>query len=135
VNLEPITATPGGPLAEVDKVRRLVADFFAGRKQTTLRVYRQGLGDFATFLGVEDEVEAIRRLLAQGPGEANHLALTYRAALVERGLASNTVNSRLTALRSVGKLARRIGLVTWSLDVDSAKAGAWGRSSPGTSPP
>lgn len=112
-------------LTEGDKVRRLVADFYAGRKATTLRVYRQGLGDFATFLGVEDAVEAIRRLLAHGPGEANHLALTYRAAMVERGLAGNTINSRLTSLRSVVRLARRTGLVNWALDVDSAKAGAY----------
>ena len=118
-----LTLNAASALAEGDKVRRLVDDFYAGRKDTTLRVYRQGLGDFAGFLGVEEEVEAIRRLLAQGPGEANHLALTYRAALVERGLAPNTINSRLTALRSVVKLARRIGMVNWALDVDSAKAG------------
>jgi len=125
MDLEPITPARIGALTEADKARRLVADFYAGRKETTLRVYRQGLADFTAFLGADDEVGAIRQLLAHGPGEANHLALTYRAALVERGLAANTINSRLTALRAVVKLARRIGMVNWALDVDSAKAGAY----------
>lgn len=37
-------------LAEPDGVRQLVDDFFAGRKETTLRTYRPGLSDFADFL-------------------------------------------------------------------------------------
>lgn len=119
-----VSAAPG-PVAEEDKVRRLVADFFAGRKETTLRTYRQGLADFARFLELDTTPDAVGVLLSKGPGEANHLALTYRADLIERGLAPNTINSRLTALRSVVRLARRIGMVVWTLEVDGAKGGAY----------
>jgi integrase/recombinase XerC len=113
------------PLAEQDKTRRLVDDFFAGRKQTTLRTYRQGLLDFTRFLEVDTMADAVEILLSRGPGEANHLALTFKADMTERGLASNTINSRLTALRSVVKLARRIGMVSWVLEVDGAKGDAY----------
>jgi len=119
------TTTTPSVLTKQDKIRRLVADFFAGRKESTIRVYRQGLRDFAGFLRAETINHAVWALLLRGPGEANHLALTYRADMIERGLAPNTVNSRLTALRSVVALARRIGMVTWTLEVDGAKGGAY----------
>ena len=109
-------------LSEQDKLARLVSDFFAGRKQTTLRTYRQGLLDFASFLAANTITDAVARLLSGGPGEANHLALLYRTNMIERKLASNTINSRLTALRSVVRLARRLGMINWTLDVDGAES-------------
>ena len=100
----------------------MVNDFFAGRKETTLRTYRQGLSDFADFLELDTIVDAVEILLTRGPGEANHLALSYKADMIGRSLAPNTINSRLTALRSVVKLARRIGMVVWTLEVDGPKS-------------
>ena len=42
---------------------------------------------------------AAERLLGNGPGAANGLALSYRANLIDRQLAAATVNRRLAALR------------------------------------
>lgn len=95
----------------------LVETFLAGRRPTTLRAYRADLDDFTDYLGTPDLDTAAQRLLAEGPGTANALALAYRANLVERQLAAATVNRRLAALRSLVKLARVLGLVAWSLDV------------------
>ncbi|HUS40839.1 MAG TPA: tyrosine-type recombinase/integrase, partial [Pirellulales bacterium] len=50
---------------------------------------------------------------------------SFKAHMFARGLAPNTINCRLTALRSVVKLARRIGVVVWSLEVDGAKSRAY----------
>src|SRR5437899_7628891 len=41
---------------------------------------------------------------------------------MERGLASLTVNRRLTALRSMIKLGRTLGLVPWTLECQGMKA-------------
>jgi integrase/recombinase XerC len=97
-------------------------DFFAGLNPNTLRTYRQALADFAAFLAAADGREAAGMLLSRGHGEANHLALAYRASLVSRDLSANTINNRLAALRSLVKLARTLGLIGWTIDVGSVKA-------------
>jgi integrase/recombinase XerC len=109
-------------LTPADKLRRLHDDFFAGLKPNTLRTYRQALSDFAEFVGVGEGEQAAGVLVSGGHGEANHLALAFRANMVERGLSANTINNRLAALRSLAKLARTLGLIGWSIDVGNVKA-------------
>lgn len=112
-------------LKSSDRIVRLVADFLAGRKATTLRTYSQGLTDFAAFMGAADVDEAARRLLTLDHGEANHVVLNYRADMVASDLAANTVNARLAAIRSLVKLARTLGLIGWSIDIANVKAKAY----------
>ncbi|HEV2970991.1 MAG TPA: tyrosine-type recombinase/integrase [Pirellulales bacterium] len=113
---------PTSALATDDTVRRLLDDFLAGLKPNTLRTYRQGLADFASFVGAADANDAAGILLAGGHGEANHLALAYRANMVERDLSANTINNRLAAIRSLVKLARTLGMIGWAIDVGNVKA-------------
>ncbi len=115
-----IPTAPGG-LAPTMDVRRLVADFLAGLSPLTRRAYRQDLEAFRAFTGAPDVDGAIRLLLANGAGPANALALEYRTALQARGLAPATTNRRLSALRSVVKLARVLGMVSWKIEVGGLK--------------
>jgi integrase/recombinase XerC len=105
-----------------DKLRRLLEDFLAGLKPNTLRGYQQGLADFASFVGAVDAEQAAGMLLANGHGEANHLALSYRANMIERDLSANTINGRLAAIRALVKVARMLGLVDWSVEARNVKA-------------
>jgi len=68
-----------------------------------------------------DPVAALETLLSGGPGAANAAMLSYKANLMDRGLKSATVNRRLAALRSVVKLARTLGMVTWALEVSGLR--------------
>lgn len=97
--------------------RDLVRDFLAGRNERTRRAYARDLEDFRTFLGAADVDNAVHRLLAHGAGPGNALALRYRNHLSDRGLAPSTVGRRLAALRSVNRLARTLGLATWSIEI------------------
>src|SRR5262249_19208077 len=113
---------PAGGLDPRGAAARLVEAFLAGRSPQTLRAYRKDLEDFAGFLGVAT-VEAIPgALLGAGQGAANEVVRRYRAHLQARGLAPATVNRRLTANRSLVKLARVLGLVPWALDVDGVRS-------------
>jgi len=116
-----LVPTEPRPLAPPD----LVAAFLAGRKATTLGAYRRSLEDFARFAHAASIDDAARTLLARGHGEANRLALAYRAGLIQRELAPATVNARLAALRSLVKLAGTLGLVPWRLEVPGVKAKAY----------
>lgn len=101
---------------------RLVEVFLAGRSPRTLEAYRQDLAAFQAFLGAATLDEAARVLLARGPGAANELVLSYRADLMAKGLAPATTNRRLAAVRSLVKLARMTGLVTFELEVPGVKS-------------
>jgi integrase/recombinase XerC len=113
---DPPQAVTSGP------VEQLVVDFLAGRRKTTLKTYSQALRDFAQFVGVETVAQAAGTLLAHRPGLGNQLVYRYRAQLLERGMSTATCNIRLSALRSLVKLARIIGIVTWGLEVPNLKA-------------
>lgn len=99
----------------------LIAAFLAGRNERTLLAYRRDLEDFQTFVGAASVSEAGDRLIRASHGEANAVALAYRAGMAGRGLSAATVNRRLAALRSLVKLANRLGVVAWKLDVEGAK--------------
>lgn len=68
---------------------------------------------------------AARFLLTLSPGDANAAVLGYRSHLVDRGLSPATVNRRLAALRSLVKLGRTLGVITWSLEVPNLKSRAY----------
>ncbi len=99
----------------------LIKAFLRGRNYRTIDAYERDLQDFRAFLGAKSIDDASKILLSRGPGEANALALAYKTHLIERGLQAATVNRRLAALRSLVKLARTLGLVSWALEVENIK--------------
>ena len=119
-----VSMTPA-PVERANKAAALVASFLAGRNERTLRAYRNDLEDFRSYLNAGDVDEAARILLSRGHGEANALVLAYRADMVNRKLQAATVNRRLAAVRSLVKLARTLGMVPWSIEVENLKAQAY----------
>ena len=100
----------------------LVDAWLSGRSPRTLEAYRGDLQDFRAFTGLPTAEKALSALLELPQGEANRAAMAYRAHLLDRGLAPATVNRRLAALRSVSTLARRLGYVSWPLEVDNVRS-------------
>jgi integrase/recombinase XerC len=118
----PVPLSRKGGLDPDSAAARLLRAFLNGRKAETITAYRQDLEDFQAFIQAPSLEQAARLLLARGPGEANALALDYKAHLMDRELAANTINRRLTALRSLVKLGRTLGVVSWTIEVQSVKA-------------
>jgi integrase/recombinase XerC len=103
----------------------LVGAFLGGRNPRTLRAYDRDLEDFARFLGCETSRQAMNLLTSGSHGQANAIALAYRTHLTERGLKTATIGRRLAALRSIVKLARTLGVVPWTLEVDAPRVEAY----------
>ena len=95
----------------------LVAAWLAGRSPRTLAAYRSDLDHFGAWVGQPTLDGAAARLVGAGAGPANALALAYRGAMLDAGLAPATVNRRLAALRSLVQLARTVGQADFILDV------------------
>ena len=103
----------------------LVASFLSGRNGTTLRAYRRDLEDFRAFVGASTIDEAAKVLLSHSHGEANALTLAYKTSLMDRGLQPATINRRLASLRSLVKLARTLGMVSWYLEIENVRSEAY----------
>lgn len=116
--------TPSTLMAD-ENVSKLVSSFLQGRKERTLRAYRQDLKDFQTFTGAETLNSVASLLFSRGQGNANSLGLDYKTNLLARHLSPATINRRLAALRSLTKMARILGFIPWSLEVGNLKAKAY----------
>lgn len=99
----------------------LLEAFLSNRTHETWRGYRQDLLDFSLYLGAKTPEEAVAHLLDQNQAEANALIFAYRRSLLERNLASSTVNRKLSTIRSLLKLARILGLCTYSIEIENLK--------------
>ena len=104
----------------------VIEAWLRGRNALTKRGYLSDLGQFAIWAKAPSDHAVVDSLLRQQPGDANRIVLAYRADMVEAGLSSSTINRRLAALRSMVKVGRLIGAVTWSLDVENVKSEAKG---------
>jgi integrase/recombinase XerC len=111
--------------SEPVRISDLLSAFLSGRSPRTLKAYSQDLADFRVFSKTGSTEDAARLLLSQGHGKANLILLEYRTGLTERGLQSATINRRLAAVRSLVKLAKTLGLVDWSVDIQNLKSEAY----------
>src|SRR5215831_5084215 len=118
----PIPVLPAGAIDPSSAASRLLAAFFGGRKTETIKAYQADLEGFRVFVKTSTLEEAARLLLGSNLGQANALVLDYKAHLLGRQLTPATINRRLAALRSLVKLARIVGLITWKLEVEGMKS-------------
>lgn len=101
----------------------LVARWLAGKRPDTVRAYRGDLEAFRKWVaqrtvGEPSIDDALGAMFGAHPTALYLLAEDYRQAMHTSGLAPSSINRRLSTLRSVMKLARRLGLTTNTLDVE-----------------
>lgn len=106
------------------EVSHLVESFFQNKSPGTVKAYQQDLKSFEKFVGASSVQEAARRLLGSGYGAANLLALQFKNHLREKKLSPASINRKLAALRSLVKLGRVVGLVSFALEVDGLEVQA-----------
>jgi integrase/recombinase XerC len=92
-----------GAVQGVDPVALLLAD---KRSPQTKRAYAADLRDF---FGEDATPDAVTGFCALPPPQVAYRLATYKADLLTRGLAEATINRRLAAVRSLLKMAQRLG--------------------------
>jgi integrase/recombinase XerC len=106
---------------------RLLDIFLAGRKPKALATYQADLEDFRRFMETRSVYaptasKAVEWLLDNLSIVARVQIDRYKSEMRERGLPVTTINRRLGMLRSLIKLANRLGLVPWTLSVKNVPA-------------
>lgn len=100
-----------------------------GKSEHTIRSYSHDLEDFAQYLSAALAIhprmsgtEALSRLFKQSSPSAHEIVLGFRHYLGGAHLSAGTINRHIATLRSVSKLGRMLGLITWYLEVPGVKA-------------
>ena len=97
----------------------LIRTFVESLKPATHKAYLYSLEAFRKWAGYRDLPEIAKRLCAMTGAEANLALLKYTKSL--EGRTPSTVNARTQGIRSLVKLARMLGLISWSLEVQQVK--------------
>jgi len=108
----------------------LIDHFLESQDPKTRQEYGRALRSFVAFATVAYELADVAEnrllddwFLCLDAGAANEAALRWRTHLYrEQKFAPKTVNLRLSALRSLVKVAKLCGRVAWTLDVKNVKA-------------
>lgn len=103
--------------------------WFEGKADHTIRSYRHDLEDFELYLSLALGVsprfgvnDALSRLFKQSAPSAHEVILGFRGWMLAAHLSAASVNRHLATLRSVSKLGRMLGMMTWYLEVPGVKA-------------
>lgn len=100
----------------------LVEAWLADKAYLTAVLYRGDLERFARWLAPEDPPpQTFERFLGLPAGPANETVLRYRNQLLADGYSTSTIAGRLSAIRSLVKLARQTGRVAWSIEIARPK--------------
>jgi integrase len=94
----------------------------------TVSAYYDDLENFAAFfsraLGISPRLkplEAMTKLFQQSAPSANEIAIHFQSYLQGARLSSGTVNRHISTLRSLTKLARMLGLITWMIEIPNVR--------------
>lgn len=93
----------------------ILEDWLSTKSDLTQKAYRLALEDFAKHHGLPLQ-DALDTLLASDVQEAYGAVADYRLAL-QKKVSPSTLNGRLAALRSFCTLARRLGKISWALEI------------------
>ena len=100
----------------------------------TIRAYRHDLEDFAQYfsraLGISPRMDVnttLSRLFRQSAPSAHEIVLGFRHWMMGAHLSSASINRHLACLRSVTKLGRMLGMMTWYLEVRWREGGETAR--------
>lgn len=110
-----------------DAYQALMESFLRGRSENTRLAYAADISRFAEYLLSDGarNVDAIFVLLSNGGASANKTVLDYKSWMKEKGLQPSTINRRLASIRSIVKLARMIGVASFSIEVENEKHRAY----------
>jgi integrase/recombinase XerC len=112
--------TPAIPatIAAIDLYGALCAD---AKNPRTMAARREDLTDLARFLGLPGPGDAAGLVCSGAAGQANAVVIAYQRHMLDRKLSAATINRRISSIRRLAKLARRLQVIDWALDVDGLK--------------
>lgn len=101
----------------IKKAQNLFALALSRKSSSTIKVYQHALSNFASFVKIDNGVEALAWLLSLDRIDAQTKVLQYLAWMEESGLSPATMRSRLAALKFYVATAHDADWVDWEISV------------------
>lgn len=114
----PVLTTTAQKAASTDPAE-LLRRWFSGLSPASVRKYRLALRSFADWSIHEQDRSAeadMRLLIAAGPARTHAMLEGWRDELLAAGKAPATVSGLLSALCSLVRQCRRVGLLSWAVE-------------------
>lgn len=120
--------------AALPPTQRVLDAFFRGLSKRSVAAYKEALLQFAAWASAEELLElhddrevtlsnVSALVFAWDSLTAHSEVLRYLEWMKAKGLSPSTINHRMSALRSLFRLGRQLGLIAWGLDVKGVKPG------------
>lgn len=124
VSVVAIEQPPAHVLAALPQPGDVYDHLFSQLAERTREAYETDLSAFAAWLELSSSRAAVGYFLSQPPERAQAIALGWLDQMQGQAppLAPATQSRRLSALKSVLKVARSLGVVSWTLNVKAPKA-------------
>lgn len=108
---------PGAPIRRHEG--SALKAFYATKNPTKIKDSINDIRFFAKFCGcdTEEQVEALLLGPSATQEKTQRLVADYRDHLRSKNMAYGTINRRLTVIRTLVRLAKLIGVVSWEIDV------------------
>lgn len=121
----PVLTIAGGRRHTAETILRA---WFEGKSPHTIAAYKHDLEEFALFfsraLGMSPPMrihEAISRVFQQSSPSAHEIVLAFRSYLQDVHLSTASVSRHVATLRSVTKLGRMLGMITWAIELPGVR--------------
>lgn len=114
-------SNPLQSLSPRDRMLACLKAWLGAKTPQTLRGYQTSLESFAQFVGVKSVSDAVGTFFSLTHGDANITALNWRNWMKNNGSSSNTINTRLAALRSLVDAANAMDVVPWTIQIRCEK--------------
>lgn len=95
--------------------------FMGKRDPKTKAMYQRRWRFFADHLKLDGPETALAFMTQAGRGQAHAAAEGFVSEMVQDGKSSAVVNQSVAALRSMLKIARQVGMMEWSLELEGVK--------------
>ncbi len=103
--------------------------FYAHKSPGTLKAYSEALQNFANYIQSPSVPAMVDFIMCMESGPLHGLVDSYKEFLMSRGLSASYTNIKISALKSMLKSGRMIGVTSVHLDIQSVPVDPYGKVS------
>lgn len=100
---------------------KLINMFLENRSKNTAIAYKKDLISFAQFLKINNINDITDTIINFGQNRTNTIIMQYKISLLKKEMSANTINRKLSVIRSLFCLAEQLGIINFNINIKNEK--------------